>query len=471
MKTAKTMISAMLSIGMTLALGAAEWEIERDLGENAFWESDPMLLMSERGKLGFSFTSGEKTAADCRRADAVSCFGFESYETVIRFGEEKGIDSVEMSLYNIGGVEQLEEKDFGDGHKVRHLKRSERDISREEFMKIVKVVSERLTPKGAKAPKATDGAMRTAETAFKEMVWKKSLSGGEARLSWSYSQKGKNTATFKPGFIKLKVSRPLEGKAAKPTKTKVAAGSKKITDNICKDSRGTFLDNVPMVDQGAKGYCAAATSERVLKYYGVDVDEHEIAQMAGTDADKGTSTKSMKDAVERIGRKFRLATVICYGDFDEGAAKRIDGICEEVAKYNKAAKKLKCKPITDDVYIRHEGNMTYYDSAAVDQAMEPKVLVDMKTKLPGFKKFKKDVVDQINKGIPLFWGVKLGVAAEPEIPQTMGYHMRLIIGYNDKKGEVIYTDSWGAGHELKKMRYDWAWTITKSLFYLKPLTR
>ena len=46
-----------------------------------------------------------------------------------------------------------------------------------------------------------------------------------------------------------------------------------------------------------------------------------------------------------------------------------------------------------------------------------------------------------------------------------------IIGYNDKKGEIIYTDSWGAGHEFKKMRDDWAWTITKSLFYMKPLSR
>ena len=110
----------------------------------------------------------------------------------------------------------------------------------------------------------------------------------------------------------------------------------------------------------------------------------------------------------------------------------------------------------------------------VDELMEPKVLVEMKARgaqASKYKKFKKDVREQIDKGIPLFWSVKLGIASEPEIPQANGYHMRLIIGYNDKKGEIIYTDSWGAGHEFKKMRDDWAWTITKSLFYMKPLSR
>ena len=46
--------------------------------------------------------------------------------------------------------------------------------------------------------------------------------------------------------------------------------------------------------------------------------------------------------------------------------------------------------------------------------------------------------------------------------------MRLIIGYNDKTKEVLYTDSWGAGHELKRMPEDWAWTITTSSMFIKP---
>ena len=40
--------------------------------------------------------------------------------------------------------------------------------------------------------------------------------------------------------------------------------------------------------------------------------------------------------------------------------------------------------------------------------------------------------------------------------------------YNAEKGEIIYSDSWGAGHERKHMPDDWAWTITHNLFYLNP---
>ena len=456
------------------SLYSAPWEIDKSMSDAGFWKSDPMLLMSERGKTGFAFTSAERNAADCRLDGAVTCFGVGVYESVLRFGEGQGVEAVELSLYNNGGVETVEEVKFDDGTKVRRHGRTDKALSREEFVSICKTVAESLTAAGQKQPGATDGKMRTAEMAVKEMAWKRSVFGGAAKLAWSYRQRGKDADSFKPGYIKLVVSRPSGGgpKGAGKAAAKKSAG--KITDNIVSDSRGKFLDNVPMVDQGMKGYCAVATSERVLKYYGVDVDEHEVAQLAGTSADRGTSTRAMKDTVERIGRKYRLGTIVCFGDFEDDVAARISGLNKEVDNYNKAAKKLKAKPITGDVYIRQEGNVTHYDIAAVDRAMEPGVLVEMKShgaQAAGYKKFLKSIREQINRGIPLFWGVKLGIAPEPEIPQTMGYHMRLIIGYNDKKNEIVYTDSWGAGHEFKKMRSDWAWAITKSLIYMKPLSR
>ena len=47
--------------------------------------------------------------------------------------------------------------------------------------------------------------------------------------------------------------------------------------------------------------------------------------------------------------------------------------------------------------------------------------------------------------------------------------MRLIIGYDPGAHEVFYSDSWGLGHELKKMPVANAWTITTGLFTLEPL--
>jgi hypothetical protein len=46
--------------------------------------------------------------------------------------------------------------------------------------------------------------------------------------------------------------------------------------------------------------------------------------------------------------------------------------------------------------------------------------------------------------------------------------MRLIIGYNDKTGEILYSDSWGAGHELKRMPLAQAVSMTTGLTTLEP---
>ena len=47
--------------------------------------------------------------------------------------------------------------------------------------------------------------------------------------------------------------------------------------------------------------------------------------------------------------------------------------------------------------------------------------------------------------------------------------VRLIIGYNQKTHEILYTDSWGVGHELKRMPEDRAFAITREVFFLRPL--
>ena len=47
--------------------------------------------------------------------------------------------------------------------------------------------------------------------------------------------------------------------------------------------------------------------------------------------------------------------------------------------------------------------------------------------------------------------------------------MRLIVGYNEQRQEVLYSDSWGAGHECKKMPLSQACAISQALYVLRPL--
>ena len=249
------------------------------------------------------------------------------------------------------------------------------------------------------------------------------------------------------------------GAAAK--KPAGVAGKARIKDNVTKSPNGdVFIDNVPMVDQGQKGYCSAAVSERVLRYYGSQIDEHEIAQQAETQAQGGTSVAKMKDAVTAIGEKnglgFQSIVSMSAG---------IGDLEDEIVRYNKAAKAEKKPELSLAQFTR--GNMIHVSE--MREAMEPKVIYRMRQKDARFKKFSAGIRQQVNAGVPVFWGVSLGIFPERGVnPQSVGGHMRLIIGYNDKKKEILYTDTWGEGHELKRMPEDWAFAITHDAFFLKP---
>ena len=423
---------------------------------------------------GFQFTSGSRDGADTRLDGAVVYHGIPVYETKVAFGEAGGIARVELMLFATAGTEREVVVETSDGHRLRRRVRTEKTMTRDAFVQMVKDVRARLTPAGAKPPPMESERVAKQGVVQKSQTWPKTAIPTVARLTWNYAQDGNRKDTFEPGFVRLAVDGPERlASGARRDEAGAAKGAKKIVDNVVRDPRGdVFIDNVPMVDQGQKGYCAVAASERVLRYYGVDVDEHEIAQAAGTSAEGGTSTRGMKDSVQAIGRKYKLATVVTYGDFEKPSGERIAGLVKEVANYNKAAKKLRKKEIAEDVYVRREGNTVYYSYRDVDAAMDPEVLRDMKVngaQRSKFTRFMKDVHDQVDKGIPLFWGVTLGTYPEPESPQSRGGHIRLIIGYNDRKKEILYTDTWGAGHELKRMPAEWAWTISRCLLYMKPL--
>lgn len=42
--------------------------------------------------------------------------------------------------------------------------------------------------------------------------------------------------------------------------------------------------------------------------------------------------------------------------------------------------------------------------------------------------------------------------------------MRVIVGYNPNTEEVLYSDSWGDRHKVKRMKVDDAYMITTSLW-------
>ena len=230
--------------------------------------------------------------------------------------------------------------------------------------------------------------------------------------------------------------------------------------HVARGEDGTVeLKDVPMVDQGQKGYCAAATVARIMGYYGYDfLDQHQIASWAKSDADRGTNERMLDAIAGVLHDRYKLV----YREVP-GSANDFFKLVEE---YNKAAKRAK-KP---EVSLKPMPGTRVVDAGAVWRQFQPDVLREARTKNQMRNNlFFDNIRKSIDAGVPVIWSVMLGLVPEnPPLPQTFGGHMRLIIGYNEERGEVIYSDTWGAGHERKHMPDDWAWTITHNLFYLNP---
>ena len=47
--------------------------------------------------------------------------------------------------------------------------------------------------------------------------------------------------------------------------------------------------------------------------------------------------------------------------------------------------------------------------------------------------------------------------------------MRLFIGYNLKTNVILFSDSWGVQHALKRMPMDNACAMTTGMYYLEPI--
>ena len=78
--------------------------------------------------------------------------------------------------------------------------------------------------------------------------------------------------------------------------------------------------------------------------------------------------------------------------------------------------------------------------------------------------------EKIDAGYPILHGVTLGFVDEkpPLLQQKHNGHMRLIIGYNTGTGEILYSDSWGRGNELKRMSAKDAYAITSCMIEMEP---
>ena len=159
------------------------------------------------------------------------------------------------------------------------------------------------------------------------------------------------------------------------------------------------ITDIPMVDQGRKGYCVPATFERVLRYYGLSEDMNILAMAGQTEAGGGTSVQAIQ-----------AATYAMIPDAGGNITqKNFSGNIQEIKSAIDAG-----KPIL----------FTHYSTEEFNERMEHRVAVT------DWEKWSTEFLPSFKEIIPL------------KLDPLYG-HICLMIGYNDKTREIAISDSWG----------------------------
>lgn len=199
-----------------------------------------------------------------------------------------------------------------------------------------------------------------------------------------------------------------------------------------KDNGDVFLSQVPMVDQGPKGYCAPATFERAMRLMGLmglNADMYLLAMIGGT-SDRGTSIVQLTDAVKsEVRRKGRR-------------------IKEEQAK------KIKISEIKRSIDQGIPAMWTMCSVEDYNQISEK--LTEKRKTITNWSTYSTELAAFVKE------------YSSKEKPKS-NHHICMIIGYNEQTNEIAVSDSWGQNFALRWVPAVVAdWVSLGDLLYITP---
>jgi len=205
----------------------------------------------------------------------------------------------------------------------------------------------------------------------------------------------------------------------------------RLASGVAREPNGdVYIRDIPMVNQGPKGYCVPATFERAMRTMGIEADMYLLAMVGGTSAGGGTSVEQLlqnvRSQVYAKGRRTK----------------------------DEAVKTLRIRDVK-----------RYIDEGV--PVMWPMLSVDEYNKLADENTGKrKDVKDWAAYAREIAGGAdSVAGGAKP----TSNHHLCMIIGYNEATGEFAVSDSWGPQFERRWVPVKVAnWASQGNLFMILP---
>jgi len=235
-------------------------------------------------------------------------------------------------------------------------------------------------------------------------------------------------ATVEDEYIALRIMPPeLADSWGKPEYQSDESVRQAAAANVHENEFGDVLiQNIPMVNQGPKGYCVPATMERYLRYMGIRADMYTLAMAGSTVIGGGTSLGNLIDGTSSYVRRSSR-------DMETISA---EVSIREVSKYIDAGQPLMWTMSSTQAYNQLANTITKQRRGAGD-----------------YKEWRKTLRDILSDSPQLRTDPTLG-------------HLSMIVGYNDNTDEIAVSDSWGPNFELRWISVDEANAVSNGMFYI-----
>ena len=183
-----------------------------------------------------------------------------------------------------------------------------------------------------------------------------------------------------------------------------------------------YVKDIPMVDQGPKGYCAPATFERAMRHAGVAADMYLLATLATTGGG-GTNTEKLYAEVSFTTR----------------------------SKGGRTAKEISLKSLAPSKLKRY-----------IEKGVP--VLWQM-CSLPGYNKIANQrTAERENVKDWTAYAAKIEEEAKSNVETLTAkgnyHHICMIIGYNETTNEIAVSDSWGTRYTIRWIHLDEAEAVS-----------
>jgi len=247
---------------------------------------------------------------------------------------------------------------------------------------------------------------------------------------WNWNGHAILLASEKDKYLALRIVPSAEADRKTGKQVNGDALRKELEQRVAHRPNGdVIIQDIPMVDQGPKGYCVPATWARDLRYMGVPADLYQLALAGSTRVGGDTSAAQMAQGVENLIHTYGYHLV----SVTHGGSMQIQNFTDKIDHG---------LPLMWGMFVIDDLN----------QGLTTRSLQRAALKTPAdWDAYKKTLYAAGQN------------AHQMKLDRSNG-HMCMIIGYNKKTNELAISDSWGPNYAERWITVDEAKLISQDIF-------